>query len=430
METKDTLNTEIDTIRLLSHYVNRNKKVENIQKRTVCGAPKGHMGYSRPKPLRIDCIKTLEVNNCQNCMTVIGGNLQEIRTRYVTDIKIYHKAKNTRYNIQRKYCKNCKKIIEPRITTALGSARFGLNIMHLTIYLKMALKISWGNVRDYMRDLHYVSMSVATPLLFMKSIARENESVYNSIKKKMLARKVIYTDETRWPMKGEKWWVWSFSSDTESIFLLCKNRSHKIAAEFLKDYRGVLVCDFYSAYEKIKCKQQKCIIHLLREFQKQLKVAPYDTELREMINSFLAIIRPVIYELKEVTPNYGLIKLQKKEVRSKIKKLIKKEYISKSANTFKKRFKKHLESIIRFMSNPEHIGWNNNKAERDLRPLCIQRNISGSFCSEQASKSYLLLFSIYQTCERRDIHFLKFLHSGRNKLPETPIQCLAKRINN
>jgi hypothetical protein len=33
----------------------------------------------------------------------------------------------------------------------------------------------------------------------------------------------------------------------------------------LKDFKGVLVSDFYSAYDAIPCPQQKCLIHLIRD---------------------------------------------------------------------------------------------------------------------------------------------------------------------
>lgn len=426
MEKEDDLHNEIEDLRLLSHYVNRNKKRIVGNEKKKIGAQKGHKGHSRHIPERIDNIKIYDIEKCPNCNNKIKGKIKHTRSRYITDINIFNKVKNIRYDINRKYCKKCKKVMEPEIPHVLPHMKFGLNIMYFVTYLKLALKLSWSNVREYIQDIYDIRMSGATPILFMKAVAHEKESAYNHMKERLKKSRVIHADETRWPIKGIKWWVWLFSSDNEAVFLLCKNRDHKIPAEFLKDYRGTLVCDFYSAYEKIKCKQQKCIVHLLREFQKQLKNAPYDTELREMIKSFLDIIRPIIYELKEESPNYEWIKSKKGEIRLKIKQLIKKEYISKSANTFKKRFKKHLEGIIRFMGDPTHIDWNNNKAERDLRPLCIQRSISKNLQSENASNSYLQLFSIYQTCEKRNIHFLKFLQSKRDKIPKKPIKRLEK----
>ena len=38
----------------------------------------------------------------------------------------------------------------------------------------------------------------------------------------------------------------------------------------LKDFHGVLVSDFYAAYDSIECPQQKCLIHLMRDINQEL----------------------------------------------------------------------------------------------------------------------------------------------------------------
>jgi hypothetical protein len=38
----------------------------------------------------------------------------------------------------------------------------------------------------------------------------------------------------------------------------------------LKDFRGVLVSDFYAAYDSLTCEQQKCLIHLIRDMNTDL----------------------------------------------------------------------------------------------------------------------------------------------------------------
>ena len=48
----------------------------------------------------------------------------------------------------------------------------------------------------------------------------------------------------------------------------------------LKDFRGVLVSDFYAVYDAFKCPQQKCLIHLMRDINDDMHRYPYDEELR------------------------------------------------------------------------------------------------------------------------------------------------------
>jgi len=48
----------------------------------------------------------------------------------------------------------------------------------------------------------------------------------------------------------------------------------------LKNFSGVLVTDFYAAYNAVECPQQKCLIHLIRDLNEELLKHPYDEGLR------------------------------------------------------------------------------------------------------------------------------------------------------
>jgi len=48
----------------------------------------------------------------------------------------------------------------------------------------------------------------------------------------------------------------------------------------LDGFGGVLVSDFYSAYDSAKCAQQKCLIHLARDINDDLFHSPFDEGLK------------------------------------------------------------------------------------------------------------------------------------------------------
>ncbi|MFO7541468.1 MAG: transposase, partial [Thiobacillus sp.] len=56
--------------------------------------------------------------------------------------------------------------------------------------------------------------------------------------------------------------VWVLTNMTEVAYVLAESREAEIVHVLLKDFKGVLVSDFYAAYESIPCPQQKCLIHL------------------------------------------------------------------------------------------------------------------------------------------------------------------------
>src|SRR6516164_11861311 len=44
-------------------------------------------------------------------------------------------------------------------------------------------------------------------------------------------------------------------------------------------FSGVLVSDFYAAYSAIECRQQKCLIHFIRDLNDELLKYPYNDRL-------------------------------------------------------------------------------------------------------------------------------------------------------
>jgi hypothetical protein len=133
-------------------------KPDSKKRDNPLGAPKGHAGYSRRIPERIDRIKKREVYRCPHCNGKLSST-QEIKHRYVADVALTSKVINTRYDIHRKYCTNCKKLVEPIIPEALPHARFGLNLMLLVMYLKLGLRLSNSKVCDLFVTMYNLSIS-------------------------------------------------------------------------------------------------------------------------------------------------------------------------------------------------------------------------------------------------------------------------------
>lgn len=57
---------------------------------------------------------------------------------------------------------------------------------------------------------------------------------------------------------------------------------------------GVLVSDFYAAYESVRCPQQKCLIHLMRDLNDGILNNPFDQELRSICAGFTGSLKPIV----------------------------------------------------------------------------------------------------------------------------------------
>ena len=70
--------------------------------------------------------------------------------------------------------------------------------------------------------------------------------------------------------------------------------------------------------------------------------------------------------------------------------------------------------MFTFMDH-DGLPWNNNNAERAVKSFAKYRRLVNGRISEQGLKDYLVLLSVYQTCEYKGIGVLDFLLSrGRD----------------
>jgi len=103
---------------------------------------------------------------------------------------------------------------------------------------------------------------------------------------------LIHADETHVSIKGKDTYVWVFTSMVEVIYIWSETREARVAVGFLEDFIGVLVSDFYAAYDSVDCPQQRCLIHLIRDLNDYIRKEPFNLELREVVHEFGALLVP------------------------------------------------------------------------------------------------------------------------------------------
>src|SRR5215210_6793297 len=83
----------------------------------------------------------------------------------------------------------------------------------------------------------------------------------------------------------------------------CSCTSRRARGEFLhkmlKSFEGVLVSDFYAAYDSLGCPQQKCLIHLIRDMNQEVLNNPYDEELHSVTQPFGSLLRSIVMTVDE-----------------------------------------------------------------------------------------------------------------------------------
>ncbi|HLD07287.1 MAG TPA: IS66 family transposase [Candidatus Nanoarchaeia archaeon] len=371
------------------------------------GAPKGHKGYARHIPERIDKIKELNIKRCPHCNTKLGET-QEIRSRHVIDIKLTSKVKTTRFDIHRKYCPTCDRIVEPEVKQALPHARFGLNLMLLVMYLRLGLRLPCNKICEYFIDMFNLKISEGEIIGILKQLVVAFGDYYSYLEKLVKLARIKHSDTTSWRINGKNYVAWVFIACGVVLYKIRKSNCHKVGLVFLKKQIGnILVVDRHCAFRLLAKKAgfllQLCWSHILQ-----------DT--KQLAEEFGAEGRYIHKKLKEI---YALAKGLNHSGNREIVEQLKAEVFQLTLRHYKhsiiRKFVNNLyyrdgNDLFRFVTDPE-IDSTNNISERELRALVIIRKISYGSRSNRGANATAILLSIIQTLRLKKENVLQGLQA-------------------
>ena len=248
-------------------------------------------------------------------------------------------------------------------------------------------------------------------------MANRYRKTYDRILVRIVAGHLTHADETEVDLQKEKGYVWVLANMEDVVYMYRPSREAAFLRDLLADFKGVLVSDFYSGYDSLPCEQQKCIIHLIRDFNADLTSNPYDEEFKALAAEFGRLLRCIV----DTIDKHGLTKrhLQqhKPEVSRFFRDLEVRVYRSEVARGYQARFARIEGKLFTFLDH-DGVPWNNNPAEHAVKAFAYYRRLCDGMISEQGLSDYLILLSVQQTCKYRGVSFLKFLLSQEEDIDE------------
>lgn len=316
----------------------------------------------------------------------------------------------TEYIGQHGHCPICNNSYPPSFIRQLSRQLYGHNYKAWYVFQRIELQLSFSKINQSIYEIIKDKIGNAYGSELIKLFSQYYEDTEKKIIQNILCSPFIHADETTVSILGENQYVWIFTTDKHISFKLSKNREASTAIDFLKDYKGILISDFFSGYDNVECLQQKCWVHFIRDLNNNLWDNPFDKE----YESFVSEIRNLILPIIQTTDRYGLKKHFLKKYQKSVDRFYKHYidnmvYKSELCNLYQKRMIRYRSSLFTFIKH-DKINWHNNAAENGLRHICVQRKISGSFGGNQFPY-YIRMVSIMQTCKLQKKSFFKFLLS-------------------
>jgi transposase len=381
-------------------YAKPNATTPRGRRRKRPGARDGHPGHRRPTPTRIDEHKEHRLKVCPCC----GGPLQRCqrsRTRLVEDLPEDLHSVVTEHTIHRDYCPTCKKHVEPVVPDALPNATFGHRLIGFTSWCHYGLGITIDQLVDILQYHLQTKLSAGGLIAAWQRLAEILTPWYEQIAEEARKSAYLHADETGWRVHGQTCWLWCFANGGVCYYLIDRNRGSPVLQRFFGDaFDGILLHDFWTAYESIDVlDRQYCLVHLLRELE---KVDEHNTSVQ-----WLAFAKTLRRLLRDGIRLRKRADFTPEKYRSRILRLgrrldafIATESTDADARRLLKRLRRTGDHLFTFLDYPE-IAFENNFAERQIRPAVILRKNSQSNRSDRGARTQAVLMSVYRTLRLR-----------------------------
>ena len=287
-----------------------------------------------------------------------------------------------------------------------------------TVEQYIQYRLSYAQIINILLDSFNIRISLTEMAGFKGRLTQKYQETYEEIKRLVTEGTLIHADETKAKVRDLlSGFVWVFANMNSVFYILRPNREADFLHDLLKDFQGVLVSDFYSGYDSVKCEQQKCLVHLIRDLNEDLLKNQLNQEFKNLVFHFGKLLRNIMDTVNQYGLKTRFLKKHQKEVDRFYKEFISIEYETDLAIRYQKRFQKYQEKLFTFLHH-DNVPWNNNNAESAIKPFAKYRTAASGMATANGIKDYLVLLSIHQTCRYRGISFWEFLKSGEKSIEE------------
>jgi predicted RecB family nuclease len=320
----------------------------------------------------------------------------------------------TRYRYHRYQCQRCRTVFQPE-GTCWRKGKFGSEIIAYSLYLSIELRLPQLHVASKLNRLFGFHLDSSNIGRFKTEAAEHYKDTYNALVKRLCSGRLLHADETRGRVRDDDGFVWVFANMEEVAYFYTETREGDLVQTMLKDFKGVLVSDFYAAYDSIQCPQQKCLIHLIRDLNDDVLKHPYDEEMKQIALAFALLLKPMVESIDRYGLKTRFLKKHLASVKRFYRQISETNLQSETAVKFKERLEKNRDKLFTFLSF-DGVPWNNNNAEHAVKPFAALRQIFGGITTEKGIREYLVLLSLCQTCKYMGVDFLDFLRSGEKDI--------------
>jgi hypothetical protein len=201
---------------------------------------------------------------------------------------------------------------------------------------------------------------------------------------------------------GKTHWLWCFTNPWLTYYMIDRRRGSPALAKFFKEeFAGTLVSDFWGAYNFVQCgARQTCLVHLLRDLENVEQYQHPGPHWPAFAKKLRRLLGDAIRLYKQRERDDPAFASRRQRLHARLAELIDTSWQDKQAQRLIKRLRRHQGDLFTFLDRPD-VPFDNNHAERAIRPAVIIRKNSYANRSERGADAQAVLMSIYRTLKQR-----------------------------
>lgn len=381
------------------HPADKNKKPK--------GGQTGHTDTNREKQEDYSSYQRqrLFTRTCGKCglkLSRVSGTRQKI----LLDIVINPKVVKLIVESERQWCGKCKLEVNARDGHSLPFTEYGINTFLMVMLLKFKCHSSMKNIATVITLSHGLMLSKSDISNILRQAKVYLKSRYDQLITAIRKGNVMYQDETGWLVNGQPAWLWIMVNEEATVYFASESRGKGIAEELYGNSCARSMHDGFASYTKVipADKQLYCWAHFLRfafeETVTENKASPAVLLREELVT---------IYRIKKEHPQYSRTELEQ-ILNNRLEKVLEISSDNTAILAIQHRLKEQKTGLINSLLYTKD--GTNNLAERELRPMVINKHISNGSNTFSGMETSAVLGSIVQTVSRKkDTDFLPALTS-------------------
>ena len=376
----ENANTPSSRLRFPPRIINPNKK--------KAGQKEGHDGMTRAKPVPTMSIELIE-EKCPHCKSKLGKPFKTI-SKIIEEVPEPQPVTVTEYKINHYKCKECNNEIIAQ-SPFPEQSNFGANTLAHTTLLKFDDRLPLKKVCSALERQFNLDISSATVFDITRRVSNKLQPEYESIKKSLRRSKSVNIDETGMRVGGLNFHLWVFTNGNATLYVIRKSRGKNVIEEVLgKDYKGVIISDGWTSYSSYTDRIQRCWAHLLRE-------AKYLASEHSSAKSLYEGLKKIYGKATSRKPP------KKDKLITEMRQWIDYAECYKELRKFAITIGNGIEHWFTFLDH-KNVEPTNNRAERALREMVVQRKIIGTLRNEKGTTIMERIMSCIATWKQRGLN--------------------------